>query len=160
MAARVHGWVFLAVAAAVGPLGCDRAPPPRATLSGWPPGEPVEIGGCRFLLSEANMWHSSEWHLDVKLSVEGIGTEPVHCGFSVQAMTAASTALTVAATGSGKLSPGEVREHQGHAREIDETGMSSGPAEDAWVYVELAEGRWPMATTRGVVVTPQRVRPP
>lgn len=152
--------LLLAVGLASGLAGCDAAPPARSGLAGWPPGEPVEVGGCRFLLSQASLWHSSEWHLEVTLSAEGSGPEAVYCGYSVQAVTQPGTALTKAASGGSKVGPGEVREHQGHAREAAETGMSSGPAEDAWVYVELSEGRWPLATSKGVHVTPERVRPP
>jgi hypothetical protein len=139
---------------------CDRAPPARDGLSGWPPGDPVEVGACRFLLSQANLWHSTEWHLEVKLSAEGIGAEAAHCGYSVQAVTLHGSVLTGAATGRSKLGPGEVREHLALAREANETGTSSGSAEGAWVYVELSEGRWPMATSKGVHVSPDRVRPP
>lgn len=139
---------------------CDRAPPPREGLPGWPPGEAVEVGACRFLLSQANLWHATEWHLEVKLSAERSGSEAAYCGYSIQAVTQPGTALTRAATGGGKLGPGEVREHMALAREAAETGLSSGPAEGAWVYVELAEGRWPMANTKGVHVSPDRVRPP
>jgi len=139
--------------------GCDRAPPPRDGLSGWPPGEPVEVGGCRFLLSQASLWHETEWHLEVKLSAERTGTEAAHCGYSAQAVTSVGTALTKAVSGGGKLGPGELRDLVGNAREAAETGLSSGPAEGAWVYVELSEGRWPLATSKGVHATPDRARP-
>lgn len=145
---------------ALGLVACDQAPPPRSSLLGWPPGEPIEIGGCRFVLGKADMWHSTEWHLEVEVSVEGIGAETTYCSFSLRAMTSSDSPLTTAATGSGKLGSGEVRPFQGQAREVDETGMSTGAAEGAWVYAELAEGRWPLATTRGVTVSPGRVRPP
>lgn len=160
MSPRIRASLVLALGLAAGLAGCDGAPPARSGLAGWPPGEAVEVGACRFLLSQANLWHSSEWHLEVKLSAEGMGSEAAYCGYSVQAVTQPGTALTKAASGGGKVGPGEVRDHQGHAREAAETGMSSGPAEDAWVYVELSEGRWPLATSKGVHVTPDRVRPP
>jgi hypothetical protein len=160
MRARMHGSLALVIGLLSSSAGCDQAPPARNGLSGWPPGEPVEVGGCRFLLSQANLWHSTEWHLEVKLSAEGSGPKAAYCGYSVQAVTQAGTALTDAASGGSKVGPGETRDHHGQAREASETGMSSGPAEDAWVYVELSEGRWPLATTTGVHVTPDRVRPP
>lgn len=143
-----------------GLAGCDRGPPPRDGLSGWPPGEPVDVGSCRFLLSQADVWHSTEWHHEVKLSAQNVGAEAVHCGYSVQVVTASGVVLTRATSGGDELRPDETREFQANGREANETGMSSGQAEGEWVYVELSQGRWPRATTKAVHVTPERVRPP
>ncbi len=158
---RRHGaWLGPGLGLVLGLLGCDREPPPKAGLEGWPAGEAIEVGACLFVLSQATLWHSSEWHLEVRLSVEGIGTQAEHCGYSVQAVTQPGTALTRVASGGSSVAPGQVREIMAQAREAAETGLSSGPAEDAWVYVAVSEGRWPLATTREAFVTPGRERPP
>lgn len=141
-------------------LGCDADAPPRDTLNGWPPGEPAVAGSCSFILTQANLYHSTEWHLDLKLTGTNTGNEEVKCGFSAQAVTSSNTPLTGAAKGSETLPPGEGFTKEASSREADMTGLSSGAEEGAWVYVELSEGSWPMAKTTGVHVTPDRIRPP
>lgn len=150
--------VLLLVAGA-GAGACDQVPA-RATLSGWPPGEPTNTGSCEFLLKKATVYHSSEWHLDVEIVARNTGLESVYCSFEAQTMTSSDTALTDAAKGSGDLGPDEEIVREASAREANVTGLSTGSSEDAWVYVKLAEGHWPMDTSTGVIVTPERIRPP
>ena len=140
--------------------GCDGDVPSRNTLSGWPPGEPAVAGACSFVLTRANLYHSTEWHLDVEIAGQNTGPEEVKCGFSARAVTSSNTPLTDAAKGSNTLPPGESFTKEAASREADVTGLSSGAEEDAWVYVELSEGTWPMAKTTGVHVSPDRTRPP
>ncbi|MEX1366824.1 MAG: hypothetical protein AB1Z98_27100 [Nannocystaceae bacterium] len=140
--------------------GCDGSARARSTLAGWPPGEPVVAGTCSFVLVQADLYHSTEWHLDVEIRGENIGAEAARCSFSARAMTSSDTKLTDAAKGGQELAPGEGFVREVSSRETDTTGMSSGAQEGAWVYVELQQGRWPMAKTTAVQVTPQRVRPP
>ncbi|MCA9704697.1 MAG: sterol desaturase family protein [Myxococcales bacterium] len=68
--------LLLPLAASLGPLACDQAPA-RSTLSGWPPGEPVRAGACEFLLQSAALYHSTEWHLEVKVEARNTGPEAV-----------------------------------------------------------------------------------
>lgn len=158
MSAWVHAWLVAWLA--VGCVGCDPKVPPRDTLRGWPPGEPLVVGSCALLLHQASLWHSTEWHLEVEVSAENTGSEAVYCGASAQALTGSDAPLTDAGKGGGETKPGESRRMKILAREADVTGMSTGAAEGAWVYVELSQGRWPSATTQGVRVDPERVRPP
>ena len=151
--------MLLLLAASLGPLACDEVPA-RSILSGWPPGEPVRAGACEFLLQSAALYHSTEWHLEVKVEARNTGPEAVRCAFSARAMTSSDTALTKAAEQSGELAPGDGWVHEAASREVNETGMSSGGAEGAWVYVELTEGHWPMDTSARVSVEPERTRPP
>lgn len=156
-------WLIAFVASSalgLGAPGCDGGGPARSTLEGWPPGEPLEAGACRFRLTSATLYHSTEWHLGVEIEAENTGSEAVKCGFSAQAMTSVDTPLTDAAKGSGMLPPTEGWSKRGQAREADTTGLSKGPAEGAWVYIEVSEGRWPLAETTGVQITPERIRPP
>lgn len=150
----------LAVASFALASGCDGDAPPRDGLHGWPPGEPAVAGACSFVLTRANLYHSTEWHLDVEITGENTGNEEVTCGFSARAVTSSNSSLTDAAKGSASLPPGERFTKEAGSREADVTGLSSGAEEGAWVYVELSEGSWPMAKTTGVHVSPDRVRPP
>lgn len=157
MSERLGGLV-LAVSLVV-PLGCDDAPA-KSTLLGWPPGEAVEVGTCRFLLKKAEIYHSSEWHLEAEVYAENTGTESLYCSYSARLMTASDTPLTDAAKAGTELGPDEDWAREAMSREANMTGMSSGAAEGAWVYVELGAGRWPMGDRTGVHVDPERIRPP
>lgn len=138
---------------------CDAKPPPRDSVNGWPPGEPVQVGSCSFVLNRAHLWHSTQWQLEVDITAENVGTEAVQCGAAVRAATELDV-LTEVGKGGGKRQPGVSEMFTVRAREADLTGMSTGAGEGAWVYVELSQGRWPMADTVGVHVSPERVRPP
>ncbi len=144
---------------ALGLFACDRTPS-KGSINGWPPGEPVVAGNCEFLLKKATLYHSTEWHLDVEVLSANVGTEKTYCSFSAQAMTASDTSLTDAAKSGSDLGAEEEIVSAASAREANVTGISSGPAEDAWVYVELSDGYWPMDTSVGVYVHPERIRPP
>jgi len=154
------GWAWLAVPCMVLGLGaCDRTPA-KASLNGWPPGEPVVAGNCEFLLKTATLYHSTEWHLDVEVLAANVGTEKAYCSYSARAMTVSDTALTDQAKNGSDLGADEEEVSAAAAEEANVTGISSGAAEDAWVYVELSEGYWPMDTSVGVSVFPERIRPP
>ena len=143
----------------VGTVACDRVPA-RNTLGVWPPGEPVLAGSCEFLLQRAAVYHSTEWHLEVEVVARNAGRKSAYCAFSAQLMTSSDTVLTDAAQASGDLEPKQEWTREAASREANETGMSTGQAEGAWVYVKLSDGHWPLQTTTGVVVSPERVRPP
>jgi len=151
-------WLLVA-ALASSATACDQIPA-RGTLQGWPPGEPVVVGACTFFLKRASLYHSTEWHLDVEVGAANTGVESAYCGFSAQALNQSDVPLTDAAKGGRELPPSEEMVESSIAREANVTGSSSGRAEGAWVYVELSEGHWPVATRSGVIVTPERVRPP
>lgn len=154
----MHGPLALVLAAGV-VIACDAKPPSRDSVDGWPPGQPVQVGSCSFVLNRAHLWHSTQWQLEVDVTSENVGAEAVHCGAAVRATTDLDV-LTEVGKGGGKRQPGVSEKFTLRAREADLTGMSTGPAEGAWVYVELSQGRWPMADTVGVHVSPERVRPP
>lgn len=143
----------------MGAVACDHVPE-RSTLGGWPPGEPVLASACEFLLQRAAIYHSTEWHLEVKVVARNTGRKPAHCAFSARLMTSSDTVLTDPAEASGELEPEQEWTREAASREANETGMSKGQAEGAWVYVKLSEGHWPLQTSTGVVVSPERVRPP
>lgn len=142
-----------------GAAACDKVPA-KGTLNGWPPGEPTVAGTCEFRLERAVVYHSSEWHLEVEVEADNVGPKSAYCAFAAQLVTAQNTALTRVAKNGGETKPEDGWLKEASSRETNETGMSTGAAEGAWVYVELSEGHWPMDTSVGVYVTPERVRPP
>ncbi|MCH9687905.1 MAG: hypothetical protein K0V04_41125 [Deltaproteobacteria bacterium] len=132
----------------------------RDTLQGWASSEPVTVGQCRFTLGDVRLWHSNAWNMEADVYIDNTGIEEARCSLSLQTMTEASTALTDAADASRALAPDEQWEQTIVAREASVTGLSGGAAQGAWVYAKLGQGRWPMADTTGVHVSPERVRPP
>lgn len=154
-----RSWL-LALSFALGSPACDEAPA-RHSLRSWPPGEPMQMGACEFLLERGAIYHSTEWHLEVELRARNTGTESTHCAFSAQLVSSSNTELTRTAKASGDLPPQDEWVREAAAREANETGMSKGSAEGAWIYVELSEGQWPISNSVGVAVEdPERIRPP
>ncbi|MEM7153484.1 MAG: hypothetical protein AAF799_11625 [Myxococcota bacterium] len=139
---------------------CDGSIPSRSTVSPWPTGEAIEAGSCRFVLTRADLYHSSSWNLEVEITATNEGPERTKCGFSAQTATSSDTALTNAASISGSLGPNESWTRMAYSREANLTGMSSGSADGAWALIEVSEGTWPLGETTTVRVTPQRTRPP
>ncbi len=150
----------LASCLALSTVACDDNGAPKNTLNGWPPGEPVVAGNCEFYLKKATFYHSNEFHLDVEILGTNTGTKKVYCGFAARVMTSSDTELTDAAKGGADVPPEEERTWEAHGREANVTGISTGPAEGAWVYVKLSEGHWPMDTSVAVYANPERIRPP
>ncbi len=145
--------------AMVAPLGCDDLPT-RNSVHNWPTVSPIQTGSCQYSLKDARLWHTTEWHLEVEVRAVNIGVEEAYCSFSARAMTSSNTALTDKVKAGEDLAPNAEWERISHAREASTTGLSHGAAEGAWVYMELSDGYWPIATTAPVQVEPDRVRRP
>jgi hypothetical protein len=150
---------LLAALACVLACGCGK-PPPRAALDGWPLEQELDVGACRFRMTSASLFHSTEWHLHIDVHLENLGPEKRRCEIDVRAVTAGGNVLTDAATAGLELEPGASIDLTKSATEANMTGFSGGPAEDAWLYVQLTDGRWPIGTTKKVHATPRRDRPP
>lgn len=135
-------------------------PPPRAALEGWPIEQELDVGACRFRLASAALFHSTHWQLMIDVHLENVGPEKQRCEIDVRGVTAGGNELTDSATAGVELQPGESMDVSKTAKEANMTGFSGGAAEDAWLYVQLTEGRWPIGTTKKVHATPARVRPP
>jgi hypothetical protein len=138
--------------------GCGGAPP-RSSLSGWIIEESYDVGPCRFRRGELWLYHTSEFNLRIQLAIDNIGSEPAHCAFDMQAVNAAGKAVTDAASGAVDLAPQEGLDLTASATEANLTGISSGGADDAWIYVKLTHGYPVIGETRELHATPSRDLP-
>jgi hypothetical protein len=149
---------MLVVALGAG-VGCGKTPP-RQSLQGWILEESREVGPCWFRMDHAWLYHSSEWHLQTDVVLQNTGAENARCGFDMRAVSASGEAITHDVSEAVELPPGESRNISKTAIEANLTGIVGSASEDAWVYVRLTHGYWPIGESVELHATPARDRPP